>query len=519
MGEVYRAHDPELGREVAIKVMLDATPEFLARFRREAQAIARLTHPNVVQVYDFGVNGSGKPYFVMELVEGTSLDKIMRERGRLPPTEAVRLARQAAEGLRVAHRARIVHRDVKPSNLIVNANGHVKIVDFGIARIQDAGQQLTNVAMLMGTPGYMAPEQAMGRTVDQRADIYALGLTLFEMLSGCPPFVADDPISLVVKNAQEPLPSETLRALGIAEPLVCLIEQMGAKEPDSRPQSCEAVISALDALVVAAEAPTVTPPVPDGARSVSATPFVDPGGSVAVPASLGRARSSRFLLAMIGVAACVLATVVVQLARKPSPAPGGVSRNSALGGYEPVAAMPTLQPDGMATPKPVGLRASPSTSQASAGGRNGGPLRISFLTFKTLAAEPDSKQLAEGVAETAPEELFAKHRDILGRVSILERTSLDGALGELDRAGDFRWDKSSVMEAGHQKGAQVVVVGGVQRSAGAYRVTTRFVRVEDGVVLDSFMVTSKRKRPFEAQDDLAKGLAEKLYRLVADWNR
>jgi len=170
MGEVYRAHDPELGREVAIKVMLDATPEFLARFRREAQVIARLTHPNVVQVYDFGVNGSGKPYFVMELVQGTSLDKVMRERGRLPPTEAVRLARQAAEGLGVAHRAGIVHRDVKPSNLVVDANGHVKIVDFGIARIQDAGQQLTNVAMLMGTPGYMAPEQAMGRTVDQRAE-------------------------------------------------------------------------------------------------------------------------------------------------------------------------------------------------------------------------------------------------------------------------------------------------------------------------------------------------------------
>jgi serine/threonine-protein kinase len=241
----------------------------------------------------------------MELVQGTSLDKVMRERGRLPPTEAVRLARQAAEGLGVAHRAGIVHRDVKPSNLIVDANGHVKIVDFGIARIQDAGQQLTNVAMLMGTPGYMAPEQAMGRTV-----------------SGCPPFVADDPISLVVKNAQEPLPSETLRSLGIAEPLVCLIEQMGAKEPDSRPQSCEAVISALDALLVAAEAPTVTPPFPDGARSVSATPFVDLGGSVAVPPSLGRARSSGFLLAMIGVAACVLAAVVVQVARKPSPAPG-----------------------------------------------------------------------------------------------------------------------------------------------------------------------------------------------------
>src|SRR5438105_14865895 len=118
MGAVYRARDPELDRPVAIKVMLQATPDFVARFRREAQSIARLTHGNIVQVYDFGVDPGGNPYFVMELVDGRPLDDVLRERGRLLPLEAIRMARQAAEGLGAAHRAGIVHRDVKPSNLI-----------------------------------------------------------------------------------------------------------------------------------------------------------------------------------------------------------------------------------------------------------------------------------------------------------------------------------------------------------------------------------------------------------------
>ncbi|MFI5288644.1 MAG: serine/threonine-protein kinase, partial [Polyangia bacterium] len=207
MGAVYRGRDPELDRPVAIKVMLDASPDFVARFRREAQSIARLTHPNIVQVYDFGVDTESNPYFVMELIDGTPLDKIVRERGRLPPLEAVRLIRQAAQGLAAAHRAGIVHRDIKPSNLIVDGSGTLKLVDFGIARVATpAGQALTAAAALMGTPGYMAPEQAAGKPVDHRADIYALGLTLFELLAGAPPYAAADPISLVVKNLQEPLP-------------------------------------------------------------------------------------------------------------------------------------------------------------------------------------------------------------------------------------------------------------------------------------------------------------------------
>src|SRR5262245_36751496 len=182
MGAVYRARDPELDRPVAIKVMLQATEDFIARFRREAQSIARLAHANIVQVYDFGVDETGNPYFVMELIDGTPLDQIVRERGRLLPLEVIRLIKQAAEGLAAAHRTGIVHRDVKPSNLIVDGRGTVKLVDFGIARVSDANLQLTAASALMGTPGYMAPEQAQGKPVDHRADVYALGLTMYELL-------------------------------------------------------------------------------------------------------------------------------------------------------------------------------------------------------------------------------------------------------------------------------------------------------------------------------------------------
>src|SRR5262245_32169494 len=197
MGAVYRARDPELDRAVAIKVMLEASEDFIARFRREAQSIARLAHPNIVQIYDFGVDDENNPYFVMELIDGTPLDKVVRERGRLAPLEVIRLARQAAEGLDAAHRAGIVHRDVKPSNLIVDRRGTVKLVDFGIARVTDAAAQLTGAMALMGTPSYMAPEQAKGLPVDHRADVYALGLTIYELLAGKPPFSAADPIALV----------------------------------------------------------------------------------------------------------------------------------------------------------------------------------------------------------------------------------------------------------------------------------------------------------------------------------
>lgn len=297
MGVVYGGYDPELDRAVAIKVMLYSTPDFVARFRREAQAIARLTHGNVVQVYDFGVDELTNPYFVMELVSGTPLDKLLAERGRLPAAQVCDIARQAAQGLAAAHRAGIIHRDVKPSNLIVDGRGNVKIVDFGIARAS-SGAQLTQAAALMGTPGYMAPEQAQGRTVDSRADVYALGLTMFEMLTGEAPFFAEDPIALVVMNMQQPLPD--LRQRGSFPPaLVRLIEQMAEKEPDARPQSCDAVARALESMAASTPADPAQPSLGMLAVADPSSPSVPPTNVYRVPAppslrrTASRSRSPR----------------------------------------------------------------------------------------------------------------------------------------------------------------------------------------------------------------------------------
>jgi TolB-like protein/predicted Ser/Thr protein kinase len=546
MGAVYRGRDPELERQVAIKVMLDATPDFVARFRREAQAIARLTHANIVQVYDFGVDGDGNPYFVMELVDGVPLDKILRDRGRLPAADAVRLARQAAEGLAAAHRAGIVHRDIKPSNLIIDPRGAVKLVDFGIARVQaGSGPQLTNAAALMGTPGYMAPEQAMGRPVDHRADIYALGLTLFEMLAGRAPFEADDAISLVVKNMQEPLPSVTLRAGGIPDELVRLVEQMGAKDPDERLQSADAVIAALDAIapslggatqdVARADTDRIPPTNVHAKREEVAVAAAASGGGGA-PARRGLGA----VVAIAGVGAAAMAIGVVLLVHKPATQPtmpptaighgagngGGtvgdvvnsgngkpVVQNDVTVGQKPTTG--TTDPKLAGDPKPN----DSNPAHSSGTGTLGGPLRVGILSFKPLAGDADSKQLADGVAETTPDTFFTKHRDLREHVRVVERASVDGAIGELDLAGDFHWDKDAVMKAGHQKGAQVLVVGGVQKAAGKYRVSARFVRVEDGEVLDTFLITSRAKDPFKAQDELAEGLAEKLYSLAETWKK
>src|SRR5258706_3338772 len=202
LGAVYRGRDPDLDRPVAIKVVLDANPDFVERFRREAKAVARLAHANIVQVYDFGQDEVGHPYFVMELVSGRALDQLVVERGRFSAAEVASVLAQAAAGLQAAHDAGIVHRDIKPSNLILDEKGKVKLVDFGIARL-DRQAMLTSPSALLGTPTYMSPEQVAGRAVDGRTDIYSLGISCFHLLTGSPPFESREPIALALMHMND----------------------------------------------------------------------------------------------------------------------------------------------------------------------------------------------------------------------------------------------------------------------------------------------------------------------------
>jgi TolB-like protein/predicted Ser/Thr protein kinase len=520
MGAVYRGRDPELDRAVAIKVMLQTTPDFVARFRREAQSIARLAHANIVQVYDFGVDGEGNPYFVMELIDGTPLDELARQRGRLSALDVVRLGRQAAEGLGAAHRAGIVHRDVKPSNLIVDGRGHVKLVDFGIARVADGGAQLTNAAALMGTPGYMAPEQAMGKKVDARADIYALGMTLFELLAGGPAFMADDPIALVVMNMQQPLPDLRQHAPDVPEELAQLIEMMAAKDPEARVQSCDAVVTALDGLELQlrsgvtanerrtdVEAPAAIPPTNVGRRP-SPVPVVDgatPLASAGAP--------SRMPLVVGALAGLVVVGGLVGFWLMRPKAVEPIAANPQIVPERPTAnPLPTTvpKPDVPATTAPT-VPTVPRVDVPTTEARAGGPLRVAVLKFKNVGAEASLAMLELGIGETAVNAMAQAKGD----VTLVERSDIESDVGEIDRANDEHFDKATLAQKGKLEGVQVAVQGGFQRAGNKVRITARFVRVANGEIVDTLTVTRPVRDLFGAQDEVARGLSQKLLALAS----
>jgi eukaryotic-like serine/threonine-protein kinase len=248
MGAVYRARDQLLERVVAVKVLpaeYADDPLLVERFEREARAAARLNHPSIVAVYDTGRDGTVR-YIVMECVPGQSLAQLLNQRGALPVAEAVGIAAQVADALGVAHAAGIVHRDIKPGNVMVEPSGQCKVLDFGIARLA-ADAALTQTASLLGSAPYMPPEMSLGRPADARADIYSLGCVLYEMLTDRPPFRGDVAAAIINQHVNRPpsAPSELNPA--VPAPVDALVLRMLAKDPADRPQSGSATATALRA--------------------------------------------------------------------------------------------------------------------------------------------------------------------------------------------------------------------------------------------------------------------------------
>jgi hypothetical protein len=246
MGTVWEAEDQTLGRPVAVKVLsesLAAGEHAVRRFEREAQAAARLSGPYIAAVYDFG-RSDGRPYIVMELVPGETLaDRLARE-GPLPPLEASRIATRVAEALEEAHRAGIVHRDVKPGNVMLTPAGDVKVMDFGIAAAAWA-ERVTTSGLVLGTPSYLAPEQAKSEKTTPASDVYALGAMLYEMVAGRPPFVAESPVALALAHIREdPRPLDQV-ADGVPPNLASASMAALAKDPAERPPSAAAFASML----------------------------------------------------------------------------------------------------------------------------------------------------------------------------------------------------------------------------------------------------------------------------------
>ena len=273
MADVYLAEDQELGRRVAIKILNDRhanDEQFVERFRREAKNAAALSHPNIVSIYDRG-EAEGTYYIAMEYLEGRSLKELILSHGDAPISVVVEYARQILSALRFAHRHGIVHRDIKPHNVLVDSEGRVKVTDFGIARAGTS--QMTEAGSIVGTAQYLSPEQARGGDVDQRSDLYSLGVLMYEMLTGEVPFSGDTPVEIAMKHlSQTPAPPSTLRP-DVPHDLDMVVMRTLAKDPDDRYQSAEEMEADLDRV---ARGTAVAPETQETATQIMRAPSTLP---------------------------------------------------------------------------------------------------------------------------------------------------------------------------------------------------------------------------------------------------
>jgi beta-lactam-binding protein with PASTA domain len=335
MAEVFLARDLQLGRPVAVKVLFPqhaADPAFVERFRREAQAAANLNHPNIVSVYDWGEE-HGTYFIVMEYVDGQSLADTLRSKGPLAAGSAVEVATDVAAALGVAHGAGVLHRDIKPGNILVTPSGLVKVADWGIGRAIDAQveENLTQTGTVMGTATYFSPEQAQGLTLDNRSDLYALGVVLYEMVCGRPPFSGDSTVAIAYKHVQEPpTPPRQLNA-SIAPELEAIIMQLLEKRPEDRYADADDLRADLRryregfrvhamtraaAAAAAADAAGATSAVPamDATQAVPAYPVDDPAAYDALDDDGPREKRSWLFLVVLLVLLAVLGGLLFLLA-------------------------------------------------------------------------------------------------------------------------------------------------------------------------------------------------------------
>jgi len=305
MSTVYLARDTTLDRQVAVKVMhreMSEQADQLQRFRQEARAVAKLSHPNVVAVIDAGEDG-GHPYIVFEYVEGETLKQRINRVGALDAQEALAYAIEIARGLTVAHARNMVHRDIKPQNVLIDSEGRAKLTDFGISR-QLEQDGMTATGRVLGTTDYVAPEQAMGHPVDQRSDIYSLGVVLYEMLVGQVPFSADSQVGVAMKHVNEDLPDVQQRRPELSAAAAMTVERATAKDPAERYQSVGELIDDLSTAleVEAARA---------GSTTGEATSVLEAVAPQERKLSSGGRLSRVAVLALVLVAAGVLAAVLL----------------------------------------------------------------------------------------------------------------------------------------------------------------------------------------------------------------
>lgn len=294
MAEVYGCEDLQLGRHVALKVLheqLAEDPDVVARFRRESQSAAGLQHPHIVSVFDRG-DWDGIPYMAMELIDGVTLKDVIRDQAPLDPVKTIDQISQVLDGLRYAHKRGLVHRDIKPQNVLVGPEGDLKVVDFGIARAVD-DLQMTQTGMIVGTAHYLSPEQASGQPITPSADLYAVGVVLFEMLTGRMPFDGDQPVAIALKHVNEDPPALSVVNPAVPADLEYVVLKAMAKQPEDRFEDAEEFIAALQGvrhrIVSGAPVPAQPALAAASAASIAQQPtggWLQPAAGMAVPAGV-----------------------------------------------------------------------------------------------------------------------------------------------------------------------------------------------------------------------------------------
>jgi eukaryotic-like serine/threonine-protein kinase len=288
MSSVYRAHDRQLERNVALKILHDQysdDEEFVERFKREARAVAQLSHPNIVQVIDRGEDG-GRPFIVFEYIDGENLKELLVRSGRLPVRTALDLGLQIARALAFAHEKGLVHRDVKPQNVLLNGDGRAKVTDFGIARSLDVEKSgMTQTGTVLGTSNYIAPEQASGQQVDEHSDVYSLGVVLYELMAGDVPFPGENFVAVAMRHVNEPPPNLLDVRRDVPLRVAATVDRALEKDPAQRFPSMDAFAAEIEACLAELDAPE---------------PDADVGATIVGGRALARRRRKRVSKSAIG---------------------------------------------------------------------------------------------------------------------------------------------------------------------------------------------------------------------------
>jgi predicted Ser/Thr protein kinase len=340
MSSVFRARDRLLERSVALKILhahYAEDEDTIERFRREARAVAQLSHPNIVTVIDRGEE-DGRQFIVFEYIDGQTLKEIVEERGPLPVREAVELAIGVAHGLAFAHANGLVHRDVKPQNVLLNGDGKPKVTDFGIARSLDVAG-VTQTGTVLGTSHYIAPEQASGQPVDAQTDVYSLGAVLYELLTGAPPFDGENFVSVALKHLHEPAPSVLERRPDVPLRLAAAVDRALSKQPWDRFPTMDAFAAELEAVLAGLEQAD-----PDSAATMIVPGRVLKASRPSRPRRAGGGRRNQWPLALAFVGAVLLVAAIAGILltmyhssgkKAPSAGGSGAVTLKAVAAYDP----------------------------------------------------------------------------------------------------------------------------------------------------------------------------------------